>query len=64
MELGLTLEAVRNLTGIDKSWLSKVERDKDAGLHPHNVAALSRCLKMPMHEISPELAALKRRRAA
>jgi hypothetical protein len=64
LELGLTLEDVRSLTGIDKSGLSKVERGLSAGLRPHNVRHLARCLKMPMHEISPELAELKRRTAA
>lgn len=57
----MTQKDVSRATGIDDSNLSKIERGINLGVAPKRAEALARCLKVPMHEISPELAALKRR---
>lgn len=63
-ELGLSLYDVTDATGIDTSDLSKVERGKLPGLGPRRAEALAKCLKLPMDEISPELAQLKQKIAS
>lgn len=56
----MTQKDVKLATGIDDSNLSKIERGINLGTAPKKAEALARCLKVPMHEIAPELAALKR----
>ena len=58
-DLELSLYDVSSATGIDVSDLSKVERGKLPGLGPTRAKALAACLKLPIDDISPELAELK-----